>query len=158
MYTATAGLMSIVEAGAAFENARVARRAFEAMTAGPDTWIAEHDRLFSGELVGHSAGMPPIDGRMHLQFGLATYEAFEDLQRPVEDLFVQGDKVVVRWALSGRHIGSFQGIAATGREVSTTGITIFRLEHGKIVEEWSETDTFGLLQQLGSPYALAEAA
>jgi steroid delta-isomerase-like uncharacterized protein len=158
MNTTIAGPMSIVEAGAAYENARVVRRAFEAMTAGPDTWIAQHDELFGDALVGHFAGMPPIDSQMHLQFGLATFEAFEDLKRPVEDLVAQGDKVVARWTSSGRHTGSFQGIPATGREVSTSGITIFRLERGKIVEEWSETDTIGLLQQLGPLPALAEAA
>jgi predicted ester cyclase len=42
------------------------------------------------------------------------------------------------------------GIPATGRFVTTSGITIFRLENGLIVEEWSESDTFGLLQQLGA--------
>jgi hypothetical protein len=31
-----------------------------------------------------------------------------------------------------------------------TGITIFRLEDGRIVEEWSESDTLGLLQQIGA--------
>jgi steroid delta-isomerase-like uncharacterized protein len=132
------------------QNTRIVRRAFEAMTAGPEAWIAEHDELFSEELVGHFAGMPPIDSKTHLQFGLATFEAFDDLERPIEDLVALGDKVVARWASMGTHTGTWQGIPATGRYVSTSGITIFRLESGKIVEEWSETDMVGLLQQVGA--------
>ena len=34
--------------------------------------------------------------------------------------------------------------------MTTTGITIFRLEDGKIVEEWSESDMIGMLGQLGA--------
>ena len=34
--------------------------------------------------------------------------------------------------------------------MTTSGITIFRLEDGKIVEEWSESDMMGMLMQLGA--------
>jgi steroid delta-isomerase-like uncharacterized protein len=132
------------------KNKGVVRRAFDAMTAGPETWIADHDELFADHLVGHFGGMPPIDAQTHLAFGLATFDAFPDLKRPIEDLVVAGDKVVARWTSMGTHAGSFQGIPASGRYVSTSGITIFRLENGKIVEEWSETDMMGLLQQVGA--------
>jgi steroid delta-isomerase-like uncharacterized protein len=140
------------------QNEQVVRRAFAAMTAGPDTWIAEHDELFGPDLVGHFAGMPPIDSRTHLEFGLATFEAFSDVERLVEDVVAEGDKVVARWVSRGTHTGSFQGIPATGRYVSTSGITIFRLEAGRIVEEWSETDMPGLLQQLGALPGSTESA
>jgi predicted SnoaL-like aldol condensation-catalyzing enzyme len=33
--------------------------------------------------------------------------------------------------------------------VTLTGIDIFRIEDGKIAEEWSNADGLGLLQQLG---------
>ena len=131
-------------------NAGVVFRAFAAQAAGPETWAEEHDELFSADLVGHFAGMPPIDSRTHLQLGLAAFEGFADLERLVEDLLADGDRVVARWTTRGTHTGEFMGIPATGRFVTTSGITIFRLEDGLIVEEWSESDTFGLLQQLGA--------
>jgi predicted ester cyclase len=41
------------------------------------------------------------------------------------------------------------GIPRTGKQISMTGMTIWRIADGKIVEHWSEMDTLGLLQQLG---------
>ena len=131
-------------------NAGVVFRAFAAQAAGRETWIAEHDELFGPELVGHFAGLPPIDAQTHLELGLAAFDGFADLERLIEDLLADGDRVVARWTTRGTHTGEFMGIPATGRVVTTSGITIFRLENGLIVEEWSESDTFGLLQQLGA--------
>jgi steroid delta-isomerase-like uncharacterized protein len=132
------------------DNKRVVQRAFDSMSEGREVFEAEHDQIYSPELVGHFAGMPPITIEMHRQFGLASYEAFSDLKRPVEDLVAEGDKVVARWTSTGTHDGSFQGIPPTGKTVTTSGITVFRLEDGKIVEEWSESDMLGMLQQLGA--------
>jgi predicted ester cyclase len=132
------------------ENRVVVRRAFDSMSAGPDAFVAEHDEIYSADLVGHFSGMPPVDINMHRQFGLGTFSAFPDLKRPVEDLVAEGDKVVARWTSVGTHSGDFMGISPTGRQVTTSGITIFRLEGGKIVEEWSESDMLGMLQQVGA--------
>jgi hypothetical protein len=38
-----------------------------------------------------------------------------------------------------------------------SGLTISRLEDGKIVEEFHNWDTFGMMQQLGAVPALAHA-
>jgi SnoaL-like polyketide cyclase len=46
---------------------------------------------------------------MHLAFGLATFDAFPDLVRPIEDLFAEGDRVVARCTSAGTHAGAFQG-------------------------------------------------
>jgi steroid delta-isomerase-like uncharacterized protein len=132
------------------DNKRVVQRAFDSMSEGREAFEAEHDQIYSPELVGHFAGMPPITIELHRQFGLASYDAFSDLKRPVEDLVAEGDKVVARWTSIGTHDGSFQGIPPTGKTITTSGITVFRLENGKIVEEWSESDMLGMLQQLGA--------
>ena len=50
---------------------------------------------------------------------------------------------------TGVHPGDFNGIPATGRHVSMTGISIDRIAGGKIVESWEVTDDAGLLRQLG---------
>jgi predicted ester cyclase len=132
------------------ENKRVVQRAFDSMSEGREVFEREHDEIYSPTLVGHFSGMPPVDIAMHRMFGVATYDAFSDLKRPVEDLVAEGDKVVARWTSTGTHDGPFQGIPPTGKTISTSGITIFRLESGKIVEEWSESDMMGMLQQLGA--------
>jgi predicted ester cyclase len=43
-----------------------------------------------------------------------------------------------------------QGIPATGKKVSMPGITIFRLDNGKIAEGWVLNDNLSLMQQLGA--------
>jgi steroid delta-isomerase-like uncharacterized protein len=131
-------------------NKSIVQRAFDSMSEGPEQFVAEHDQIYAPNLVGHFSGMPPVDIDMHRQFGLGTFSAFPDLKRPVEDLVAEGDKVVARWTSVGTHQGDFMGIPPTGKQVTTSGITIFRLEDGKIVEEWSESDMLGMLQQVGA--------
>jgi predicted ester cyclase len=41
------------------------------------------------------------------------------------------------------------GIPPTGRTAAVTGITIQRLQDGKVVEGWTNWDVMGTLQQLG---------
>jgi len=74
--------------------------------------------------------------------------AFADANWTIEDLIAEDDKVVYRWKATGVHQGEFMGHAATGKPVMLTGITILRLEDGKIAERWGSADMLGLLQQL----------
>ena len=131
------------------ENTRLVQRAFDSMSAGPDQFLAEHGDIYSEELVAHFPGMPPVTIEMHRQFGLSTYDAFPDLIRPVEDIVATEEKAVVRWTSTGTHLGSYFGHAPTGNRLSTSGITIFRIADGKVVEEWIQSDMLGLLQQAG---------
>ena len=57
--------------------------------------------------------------------------------------------MVERFTESGTHQGEFFGIPPTGEHITTTGINIFRIENGKIVELWANSDDLGVMQQLG---------
>ena len=76
--------------------------------------------------------------------------SFADIHCTIEDMVAEEDKVAVRWSWRGTHKGEFMGIAPTGKQVTMTGITILRIEGGKIVEEWGEADNLGFMQQLGA--------
>jgi hypothetical protein len=65
-------------------------------------------------------------------------------------MLAEGDRVVTRWTARGTHRGELMGIPPTGKPVTMTGITINRLEGGKVVEDWTVFDQLGLLQQLGA--------
>jgi predicted ester cyclase len=65
-------------------------------------------------------------------------------------MIVEGDKVVTRWSSRGTHKGELQGIAPTGREITSSGISISLIANGKIVEERVNWDNFGLMKQLGA--------
>lgn len=79
----------------------------------------------------------------------ATTAAFPDANWAIDDMIAEGDKVVYRWTATGTHQGKFLGVAATGKPIKITGVTIFRIENGKIAERWGSADLLGLLQQTG---------
>ncbi|MEO1619448.1 MAG: ester cyclase, partial [Cyanobacteria bacterium J06632_3] len=54
------------------------------------------------------------------------------------------------WKIQGEHTGTpLFGVEADGKEITLTGITIVRIEDGKIAERWTQLDQLGLMQQLG---------
>jgi steroid delta-isomerase-like uncharacterized protein len=75
--------------------------------------------------------------------------AFPDLHIEIEELVSAGNKTVISFTLSGTHEGDLMGIAATGRQVKVSGMTLSHFENGKIVEEWELLDQLTLFQQLG---------
>ena len=88
------------------------------------------------------------------------FAAFPDIQHTLEDQLADGDRVAVRLTVAGTQTGEFQGLPASGKHVRIGSINIFRCEGGKIAEQWVETDSLGMLQQLGampSPMGAASA-
>lgn len=69
-------------------------------------------------------------------------DAFEQVDYDVEDVVVSNGEVAARVTMRAHH-------RETDRDAETTGIAIFRLEDGRIAEEWSSWDYLGLAEQLG---------
>lgn len=67
----------------------------------------------------------------------------------VLDSIADGDRVAMRFLVTGTHQGEFQGIPATGRSMAVQGMTILHFRDGKIAERWNQFDQMGLMQQLG---------
>src|SRR5919197_4806861 len=67
----------------------------------------------------------------------------------VEDEIAEGDRVVARVLMHGRHVGEFLGKEPTGKEFATKQIHIWRLADGKVIEHWSVRDDLGQALQLG---------
>lgn len=76
------------------------------------------------------------------------FAGFSDLSVRVDDMIAEDDRVVVRLWFTGTHDGTFQGVAATGREVAFGAIRIYRLINGKVAQTWAYQDAVGLMQQL----------
>ncbi len=74
---------------------------------------------------------------------------FSDIAFTIKDVFGQGDKLVKYWNFKGTHTGVFFGIPATGETVSIDGVTLVRMENGKIAEERDFFDNLEFSQQLG---------
>ena len=76
--------------------------------------------------------------------------AFPDAYFMIEDTITTGDRVVIRWTGRATHTGTFWGLPPTGRLVTWTGVTIYHLMAGKIIEIWIHGDALSLLRQLES--------
>ena len=102
------------------------------------------------DCVYHQPLVGELRGEALRQFFASILTAFPDLQRTVEDQLTDDvNHVITRWTATGTHLGQFMGIAPTGKRLTVTAICIHRICGGKIVEEWEQWDTFGLMQQLG---------
>jgi predicted ester cyclase len=73
-------------------------------------------------------------------FFTAFYRGFPDMNWSVEDMVAEGDKVVVRYTWTGTQKGNWMGSAPNGKKYIQTGITIYRINKGKIVEGWTVND------------------
>jgi predicted ester cyclase len=77
------------------------------------------------------------------------FQAFPDIHETTEDVIAEGDKVATRGYFRGTHSGEFMNIPATGKQVTVSYIDIWRVENGKLVENWVQMDLYGMMQQLG---------
>jgi predicted ester cyclase len=75
---------------------------------------------------------------------------FPDVVSTIEDLIAEGDKVVARWRSCATHQGEYMGIPPSSKEVEFTGISVYRIERGKIAESWNVEDKLGLMRQIGA--------
>jgi steroid delta-isomerase-like uncharacterized protein len=139
------------------ENKTIARRALEEIWGGGS--LDAVDELFADDyVVDTGGGMEPLRGPEGVkQFVGAFRGAFPDQSITIEQQIAEGDVVVTRWTAKGTHQGDLMGIPATGRETTTSGITIHRIRNGKIAEAETSWDQLGLLQQIGAVPAPAQA-
>jgi predicted ester cyclase len=133
------------------ENKSVVRREFEEIfSQGGNLDAAEE--IYAPDYVGHEPTFGDVHGVEGAKQFAATYrQAFPDIQTTMEDQLAEGDKVVTRFSSRGTHQGESEEFGPpTGNRIEVTGITIERFsEEGKIVEDWTNFDALGLMQQLG---------
>jgi predicted SnoaL-like aldol condensation-catalyzing enzyme len=100
--------------------------------------LAAVDEFMAPNYVEHPSlpGLPP--GPEGLKQTLAAYRtASPDLQNTLDDIFVEGDRVALRWSASGTHLGDWLGIPPTGNHFTMSGISVLRIAEGKAVEGWN---------------------
>jgi predicted ester cyclase len=106
-------------------------------------------KYFATNWVNHDPSLPPLKGLDGAKQLVALWGGFSNLKVTIEDSVAEGDRVAIRFTVSGTHNGSFMGIAPTGRTIKVTATGIFRVVDGKATDNWVNFDALGLLQQLG---------
>jgi len=113
------------------------------------------DRVVADNVSVFNNGIPaPIEGIGNYRAMLEQFRrGFPDLRCEVSDLIGEGDYVSARWLASGTHQGDLMGIPGTGRRArDVSGVSVFRLADGKVIEERTTWDVASLLAQLGVGY------
>ncbi|MBI3241904.1 MAG: ester cyclase [Chloroflexi bacterium] len=113
------------------------------------------EEVLTADFTPHATfpGMPWNGLESARQVHMMTKAIFPDLHTATEDLIAEGDLVVERWTQTQTHSGGpfFIGnIPPSGKRITTTGISIYRIKGGKIVEHWADMDFLGVLQQVGA--------
>src|SRR6202163_220739 len=124
------------------------------------------DELAAADMLLQYSLHEPRRGREDIKAFMTDFRrAFPDLNFwGAADLIAEGDYVVGQWEGGGTHTGpAFSDFlagslhAASGKKIHFTGITILRLNNGRIVEEDGLDDGVTTLRQLGLPFnALVE--
>lgn len=105
------------------------------------------DEVMAPDCVAHYGREAMPEG--NLETRVTTWRrAFPDLHFEVDDHIAAGDKSVTRWHGEGTHRGEFSGIPPTGQRIYYWGVTICRLEGGKIREVWVSSNSAELLAAL----------
>src|SRR6266536_1478373 len=79
-----------------------------------------------------------------------VHTAFPDIEIEIGEPIAEGDRVAVDWTMRGTHKGDMMGLPPTGKSVAWNGITFYRIENGKVLDERGEENGLGLLRQLGA--------
>lgn len=97
-------------------------------------------------------GGPPLQGLVgYMQILGMMRGAYPDIQWSLEESIVEDDKVVARFSISGTHRGTFLGFPASGKQIRSQALNIYRFDgDGKIIEERGLPDIFGMLVQIGA--------
>ena len=87
------------------------------------------------------------------QFETNVIKGFPDFQETIEDIIAEGDKVWVYFRFTGTHTGEWNlfgiPLAPTSKKITWTGVNIWRIVEGKVVEGWDVDDDLDFYKQLG---------
>jgi ketosteroid isomerase-like protein len=109
------------------------------------------DEVCSPNFAFHSPNWPDWPRGLEGARALVTLarKLFADTQGSIEDIFAEGDKVVVRTASSGTYIGEAKpGSPNPGDRFSLGTMSMYRFVDGKIEDDWG-VEVFG---PVGKPW------
>ena len=126
----------------------------DALAAAQASWNAGdldgYLRLYDETIRLHGYAPEPMDKAEVRGFYAAIFAAFDAPQLEFHELLWDGASGTIRFTMTGRHVGEFMGVPATGNDIALPGITILRFAGDRVVERFSQADMLGLLVQLGA--------
>lgn len=114
-------------------------------------WTVSETTLADDYTANYGAEGRANIGREHY-VGVCRFlrRSFPDVAITIEDLVVEGDKIVMRYVERGTLTGRpFLGIEPEGQAYAKPGTTVYRVEDGRLRESWGVEDTLAWFRQLG---------
>ena len=116
------------------------------------------DEMLSADFVNHDPTWPEVTGFESYKKWIADwFESAPDMMITVDALVAEGNKVAGRWTALWTDSTGLAGNPPTNQEIVVTGIDIYRIADGKVVEEWWAKDFLGVMKQAGMMPAPEEA-
>jgi hypothetical protein len=103
------------------------------------TGVGIHSTNLPGKTgLSQAIGVKPL-----LRFFSAVNEAFPEYVLEIENILVKGEKAMVKYSIWGLLQGRLLGVSSTGSRMKVSGLDIFRLDNGNIVEYWNANHQIG---------------
>jgi predicted ester cyclase len=118
--------------------------------------LAEHHgdhaaRYFTPDAQFHAGTVGTITGNTNIGGALSgIVTAVPDLHPALQDMFGQGNEVVVRLVVTGTQTGNLLGIPPSGRPLRWDAVDVYQLKDGKISQEWAAEDLTAILNDTGT--------
>ena len=119
------------------ENKQFIREYFKAIDGSPkpfeklSKYIAESDMELMNHIIAFERSFP--------NYGFVE-----------QDMVAEGDKVAVRFLITGKGEEDFFGTKTKGKEISIQCFIIYQVHMRKIIKHWFLSDNMGMMQQLGA--------
>jgi steroid delta-isomerase-like uncharacterized protein len=111
--------------------------------------LEQADDVLAAGFAGHVPGRPNLDREGYLAEIRAFRRGFPDLRVVVLDQFDDGARIVTEFGVTGNQSGPILGVPATHKRIGFKGLSLSRLEDGRIIEHWDEWDRHVWLEQIG---------
>jgi steroid delta-isomerase-like uncharacterized protein len=126
----------------------------DALSAAHASWNAGdlegYLELYDERIALHGYAPEPMGKAEVRWFYAAVFAAFDSPQLDFHEVLWDGPTAAIRFTMTGRHVGEFMGVPATGHDIALPGITVLHFDGDRVVERFSQADMLGLMVQMGA--------
>jgi steroid delta-isomerase-like uncharacterized protein len=113
--------------------------------------IAIVDSLYSIDALYHNADFVDVKGTAKIKgFVKWVYTAYPDFRITLDEPLKLKDRIIYTFQAAGTNDGPLaENMPPTGKKMSFKGVSISKIENGKIIEEWVYYNQLPIYKQLG---------
>ena len=117
-------------------------------------FILEYFNALSGKVKTAEAIAHYVSDQPLIEHILFFDSAFPKYEMTADEMISEGNKIMVRARLIGKHEGVFGDVLPSHRRINFPLVVTYVIENNKIVSHWLIADQMILLEQLGAGVAV----